>query len=224
MNNNNPAFLHQQHQQQQHSMIHLNHHNNGFNNSMMHHSSPTNVNSSVANANLINNNNIITSNGVSLANMHNISHIHGVNNINSNGLINQPINSILQSPNHSVINMDVKMENDIKPFLMTSLPQNHHGAVPMQIMQSPPPPPIQHSQPNNQHPHPRSAGGSGNGNSRKTFASVQMSAPASPAKRSKDSQSGDQPAKGRRPMNAFLLFAKDKRPELIQKYPGKDNR
>jgi len=30
--------------------------------------------------------------------------------------------------------------------------------------------------------------------------------------------------KGRRPMNAFLLFAKDKRPELIQMYPGKDNR
>jgi hypothetical protein len=30
--------------------------------------------------------------------------------------------------------------------------------------------------------------------------------------------------KGRRPMNGFLLFAKDKRPELIQMYPGKDNR
>ena len=48
------------------------------------------------------------------------------------------------------------------------------------------------------------------------------------SKKSKDpnsstaSSSGE--PKGRRPMNAFLLFAKDKRPELIQQYPGKDNR
>jgi len=44
---------------------------------------------------------------------------------------------------------------------------------------------------------------------------------SSPARRPKD-QTGE--PKGRRPMNAFLLFAKDKRPELIQMYPGKDNR
>lgn len=30
--------------------------------------------------------------------------------------------------------------------------------------------------------------------------------------------------KGRRPMNAFLVYAKEKRPLLIQMYPGKDNR
>ena len=46
----------------------------------------------------------------------------------------------------------------------------------------------------------------------------------SPAKRAKENQQSSSEQKGRRPMNAFLLFAKDKRPELIQQYPGKDNR
>lgn len=41
--------------------------------------------------------------------------------------------------------------------------------------------------------------------------------------KSRDISSSSEP-RGRRPMNAFLLFAKDKRPELIQMYPGKDNR
>ncbi|CAG7833773.1 unnamed protein product [Allacma fusca] len=48
----------------------------------------------------------------------------------------------------------------------------------------------------------------------------------SPAKRVKEGHQSQTPneQKGRRPMNAFLLFAKDKRPELIQQFPGKDNR
>lgn len=218
MNNNNPNFI-QQHQ----TLMHHNH-NVNFNNSMVHHANVT----SCSNTNF-NNNSIMTSSGVALTNMHNISHLHSGNNnnIHTNGMINPSMTSTLTSSASSVVKMELKMDShEMKPYPISVLPQNQHSGMPMQLMQSPPPPPMQHPQSNHHHhPHQRTPGGSGNGNSRKTYASVPMSAPGSPAKRAKDgSQTGDQPAKGRRPMNAFLLFAKDKRPELIQKYPGKDNR
>lgn len=58
-----------------------------------------------------------------------------------------------------------------------------------------------------------------------------MAQKSSPKKSIKSPQSSptkkrlklDQP-KAKRPMNAFMLFAKDHREEYTQKYPGKDNR
>lgn len=217
--NNNNSYI----QQQQ-----LLHHSPGFVNSLIH-GSPNHIVTTGASSNLINNNSIINAGGAALSNMHNISHLHlhsgnntNINN-NNNSLVNQPINSLLTSSTSSI-----KMETiDEKPIPISVLPQNQHGIHPMHIMQSPPPPPLQHPQSHHQH-HPQRNLGGGAAHSRKTCAAVPMSAPGSPAKRpkdaNKDGSTGDQPAKGRRPMNAFLLFAKDKRPELIQKYPGKDNR
>ncbi|XP_071489349.1 HMG box-containing protein 1-like [Diadema antillarum] len=49
------------------------------------------------------------------------------------------------------------------------------------------------------------------------------SAPSSPSKGMKKLQLGDQ-GKGKRPMNAFMLFAKKFRLEYTQLYPDKDNR
>jgi hypothetical protein len=45
-----------------------------------------------------------------------------------------------------------------------------------------------------------------------------LSPPVSPVKKALD------PNRPKRPMNAFMLFAKKHRLELIQKHPGKDNR
>jgi len=45
-----------------------------------------------------------------------------------------------------------------------------------------------------------------------------LSPPVSPVKKVLD------PNRPKRPMNAFMLFAKKHRLELIQKHPGKDNR
>ncbi|CAH1265447.1 HBP1 [Branchiostoma lanceolatum] len=51
------------------------------------------------------------------------------------------------------------------------------------------------------------------------------SPPSSPTKRQRNSSgNSDQPVKAKRPMNAFMLFAKKFRMEYTQLYPGKDNR
>ncbi|ODN04261.1 HMG box-containing protein 1, partial [Orchesella cincta] len=219
--NNNANFLHQQQS--------LLHHNSGFPNSLIH-GSPNNVAASSGVTSYSSNSIINTSSGNLggvavnvLANMHNISHLHSGNNsnMNNNSIGNPSLTSLLPTSSSS----SMKMETiDEKPIPISVLPQNQHSGIHMQIMQSPPPPPLQHQQAHHHH-HQRNSGGNGIGNSRKTAGSIV--APGSPAKRAKDGKdtpTGDQPAKGRRPMNAFLLFAKDKRPELIQKYPGKDNR
>ncbi|XP_021944399.1 HMG box-containing protein 1 isoform X2 [Folsomia candida] len=137
----------------------------------------------------------------------------------------------------------IKMEPiDEKPVPISVVPQTHHLVMQTASMNSnnsnpagcPSSNNANNSSNNNNgglHVSSMNINSSATMNSRKTFASPTSNSPAKKAKESKPKKASNAAGnnnpgenKGRRPMNGFLLFAKDKRPELIQMYPGKDNR